>query len=232
MHQYGNPYFSQWGSVVPNFKIKCVLLRAPTFMSINVHSTLRVTYNILKFTKDKNFVNFSLITPPKIGTCLINIISSRYEFIKDGTTAVGVSCGMVSQSQLESVSAQLKYPYHQLSLTLHYQDTERLESCLCMIAGKNALIGQTYKNAISFQTNVAPASELLDCLLLYSYSPSVRNVMIADNIASKFSPPTSFLNTYSSPKKGLPRSQIRLPNYIGPLDFAKKGVSFSFRILE
>jgi len=134
---------------------------------------LRVAYNILKFCEDKNFVNFSLIPPPKIGTRLVNIISSRYEFVKNGTTAIGVSCGMVSQSQLESVSAQLKYPYHQLSLTLHCQDAERFESCLCMIAGKNTLIGQTYKNAISFQTNVSPASELPDCLLLYSHSPSV-----------------------------------------------------------
>jgi hypothetical protein len=118
-----------------------------------------MAYNILKFTEDKNFVNFSLISPAKIGTRLVNLISSQYEFLRDGTTAIGVSCGMVFQSQLESISAQLKYPYHQLSLKLHSQDAERFESCICMIAGKNILIGQTYKNAISFQTNVAPASE-------------------------------------------------------------------------
>lgn len=129
---------------------------------------LRVAYNILKFKEDKNFVNFSLISPTKIGTRLVNLISSRYEFVKDDTTAIGVSCGMVSQSQLESVSAQLKFPFHQLSITPHCQDAERLESSFCMIAGKNTLVGQTYKNAISFQTNVAPAGELLDCLFLYS----------------------------------------------------------------
>jgi hypothetical protein len=157
-HQYGNPYFSQWGSVVPNFKIKCVLSRVPTFASTDVHFKGRIQiYNILKFTEDKNFVNFSLVSPMKIGTHLVNLISSRYE----------LSCGMVSQSQLESVSAQLKFPYHQLSITPHCQDAERLSS-LCMIAGKNTLIGQTYKNAISFQMNVAPAGELPDCLFMYS----------------------------------------------------------------
>jgi hypothetical protein len=63
-HQYGNPYFSQWGSVVPNFKIKCVLSRVPTFASTDVHFKGRIQiYNILKFTEDKNFVNFSLVSP-------------------------------------------------------------------------------------------------------------------------------------------------------------------------
>ena len=123
----------------------------------------RVAYNILKFAEDKNFVNFSLISPTKIGTRLMNIISSRYEFVKEGRTAIGVCCGMVSQSQIESVSPQLKFPYHGLSLTMHCQDAERYEACVCSIIGKRTLVGQTFKNAMSFQTNVSVPGKHGNC---------------------------------------------------------------------
>lgn len=116
----------------------------------------RVAYNILKFKEDKNFVNFSLISPTKIGTRLINMFSSRHEFVKDHRTAIGVSCGMASQSQIECVATQLKYPFHGLSLTMHCQDAERWEACVCSIAGKRTLIGQTFMNAITFQTSTLP----------------------------------------------------------------------------
>ena len=78
------------------------------------------------------------------------------------TTAIGISCGMVTQSQLQSVTPQLKFPYYQLSLNLHCQEAERFESCICMIADKDTLVGQTFKNAISFQTGVAATSKCPD----------------------------------------------------------------------
>ena len=119
----------------------------------------RIAYNIVKFVGDGNFVNFSLISPADIGTRLVNLVSLRYEFVLDGRTAIGISCGMVTQSHIESISSQLRYPYHELSLLLHCQEAERFESCVCMIAGKKNLIGQTFRNAISFQTGVAPNSK-------------------------------------------------------------------------
>ena len=51
--------------------------------------------------------------------------------------------------------------------------------------------------------------------------------MIAENVMSKFAPPSGFLNTYSSPKKGLPRGLNALPNHIPPLDFNTRGMSHS-----
>jgi len=96
----------------------------------------------------------------------VNIISSRYEFVKDGRTAIGVTCGMVSQSQIECVSPQLKFPYHGLSLTMHCQDAERYEACVCSIAGRRTLVGQTYKNAIGFQTNTSAPGKCREYYLL------------------------------------------------------------------
>lgn len=96
----------------------------------------------------------------------MNIISSRYEFVKDGRTAIGVTCGMVSQSQIECVSPQLKFPYHGLSLTMHCQDAERYEACVCSIAGRRTLVGQTYKNAIGFQTNTSAPGKCREYYLL------------------------------------------------------------------
>ncbi|KIM40844.1 hypothetical protein M413DRAFT_27974 [Hebeloma cylindrosporum] len=119
----GRPFFSQWGSVTPGFKMK-------------------VAFNILKFVSDKNFVNLSLISPSDVGARLVNLISSRYEFVKDGRTAIGVTCGMASQSYLEGVSPHLKFPFHSLSVTPHCTDGERLAA-----------------NAITFQTNVSAPSE-------------------------------------------------------------------------
>ena len=117
----------------------------------------------MKFAEEKNFVNFSRISPTKIGARLVNMLSSRYEFVKDGRTAIGVSCGMVFQSQIESVSPQLKFPFHGLSLTMHCQEAERYEASVCSIAGKRTLVGQIFKNAISFQTNVSAPGKCSDC---------------------------------------------------------------------
>ena len=122
-------------------------------------SVYRIAYNIVKFVEDGNFVNFSLTSPANIGMRLVNLISSRYEFVMNGTTVIRISCGMVTQSHIESISSQLRYPYHELSLLLHCQEAKRFESCVCMIAGKKILIGQTFRNAISFQTGVAPNSK-------------------------------------------------------------------------
>ena len=122
----------------------------------------------MKFVEDKNFVNFSRISPVKINTCLVNISSLRHEFVKDGRMVIGVSCGMVFQSLLECVPPALKYPFHRISLTLHCQDAERYEASLCSIANKRTLVGQIYKNAISFQTVVsAPGKSCLFCNLIF-----------------------------------------------------------------
>src|SRR6266567_518522 len=51
--------------------------------------------------------------------------------------------------------------------------------------------------------------------------------LVVENVASKFSPPTGFLNTYQSPKKGTPRGPVILPNHIAPLDFNTRGMSLS-----
>lgn len=117
----------------------------------------------MKFAEEKNFVNFSRISPTAIGTRLVNLFSSRYEFVKDGRTAIGVSCGMVFQSQIESVSPQLKFPFHGLSLTMHCQDAERHEASICSVAGKRTLVGQIFKNAMSFQTNVSAPGKRSGC---------------------------------------------------------------------
>ena len=49
--------------------------------------------------------------------------------------------------------------------------------------------------------------------------------ILAENVASKFAPPTGFLNTYQSPKKGTSRGPTVLPNYIAPLDFDTQSMS-------
>lgn len=117
----------------------------------------------MKFIEDKNFINLSRISPTTIGTRLVNLFSSRYEFVKDGRTVIAVSCGMVFQSQIDSVSPQLKFPFHGLAVTIHCQDGERYEACVCSIAGRRTLVGQIYKNAISFQTNVSALGKRSGC---------------------------------------------------------------------
>ena len=54
--------------------------------------------------------------------------------------------------------------------------------------------------------------------------------MIGDNLALKFSPPSGFLNKFSSPNKGKMRAE--LPNYVGPHDFNAKGVSSSYHCVN
>jgi hypothetical protein len=78
-----------------------------------------------------------------------------------------------------------------------------------------SLSRQTFQRRVS----VVVVKIVMSHLSLTFYS------ILAENVASKFAPPTGFLNTYQSPKKGTSRGPIVLPNYIAPLDFDTKGMS-------
>lgn len=60
-----------------------------------------------------------------------------------------------------------------------------------------------------------------------SHLPSTFYYILGDNVASKFSPPNGFLNTYQSPKKGKSRVPTDLPNHIAPLNFHTPGILLS-----